>query len=228
MTLKRPRERIVNAVLTLLIRLICRTDIADLRKVARSGPVILITNHTSNVEGLALYLFVQPRPATALGKIELWQNRLTGFLMNTWGIIPVHRGMVDSAALRASLRALKSGSLLGVAPEGTRSKTGNLKLAERGAALLAARSGAPVYPSAQWGFRDIGKNLKRLRRTPVTIRVGKPFTVRIPGNAKPSATTLRQIADEMMYQIALLLPEQYRGVYSDLSAMTTNYLQFLR
>jgi 1-acyl-sn-glycerol-3-phosphate acyltransferase len=224
----RTGERIVNRVLKLLIQTICKLDAKELRRISKSGPAILITNHTTNIEGPAVYILIQPRQTTGLGKIELWQNRITRFLMKTWGIIPVHRGRVDSAALRASLRALKNGSLLGVAPEGTRSKTGNLKRGEKGAALLAVRSGAPVYPSAQWGFRDIPKNLKRLRRTPVTIRVGRPFTVTMPPNTRPSAASLRQIADEMMYQIALLLPARYRGVYSDLSVMTTDYLQFQR
>ena len=224
---KRLKERFVNGVFRAVLRIVCRADTADLNKITRSGPVILISNHTTNIEGPAIYVLIQPRPATALGKVELWQNPVTRLVMDAWGIIPVRRGTVDSTALRASLRALDDGKLLGVAPEGTRSKSGNLKRGERGAALLAVRSGAPVYPAAQWGFRDIGSNLKRLRRTPVTFRVGPPFTVQVPGNRKPSATDLRQIADEMMYQIAVLLPEKFRGVYSDLSAMTTEYLRFL-
>ncbi len=197
-----------------------------MRKITRSGPAILMANHTSNIEGPVLYIYSRPRKTTGLAKIELWQNPLTRFLMKVWGSIPIKRGRVDSVALRACIEALEGGSILGVAPEGSRSKTGNLTQAYRGVAMLAARTGAPVYPAAQWGFHDIGRNLKRLKRTPATVRIGPPFTVRLPENGGSSSQVLRRIADEMMYQIARLLPPRYRGVYSDLSRMTTQYLEF--
>ena len=221
-------ERIVNRAMKLLIHAICRVDAADVRKIAPIGPAIVMINHTTNIEGPALYLLLRPRKTTGMGKIELWQNPFTRCLMRLWGTIPVHRGRVDSVALRACIEALENGSFLGVAPEGARSKTGCLKQGHRGMAMLAARTGAPVYPAAQWGFRDIGRNLKKLKRTPVTIRIGLPFTVQLPENAGLSARVLHRMADEMMYQIATLLPARFRGVYSDLSKMTTNYLQFVR
>ena len=148
---QRLSERIVNQLMKLLINTVCKVDAGELRTISKSGPAILITNHTTNIEGPALYVLVQPRKTTGLGKVELWQKRFTRFLMNTWGIIPVHRGRLDAGALRACLKALKGGSLLGVAPEGTRSKSGLMKKAERGVAMLAARTEAPVYPAAQHG-----------------------------------------------------------------------------
>lgn len=223
----RVTERIVNRIIKSLLHVICRMDVADLRKVTRFGPAILMTNHSTNIEGPAVYVHMRPRPTTGLAKIELWDKPLTRFVMNAWESIPVHRGRVDSVALRACIEALEGGTFLGVAPEGSRSKTGSLKQAQRGVAMLAARTGVPVYPTAQWGFTDIGRNLKRLKRTPVAIRLGAPFTVKLPKDATPSTRDLRRIADEMMYQLAALLPARYRGVYSDLSKTTTDYLQFV-
>ena len=219
-------ERIVNRVIKILIHMICRVDAADLRKMPRTGPGILMTNHTTNIEGPAVYVHMRPRNTTGLAKIELWDNSLTRLVMNAWESIPLHRGRVDSVALRACIEALEGGTFLGVAPEGSRSKTGCLTKAHRGVAMLATRTGVPVYPTAQWGFIDIGRNLKKLKRTPVTIRIGPPFIVKLPEDASPSARTLVRIADEMMYQIARILPARFRGVYSDLSKMTTDYLQF--
>lgn len=221
-------ERIANRFIKILIHMVCKLDTTDMRKMPRIGPGILMTNHTSNIEGPVVYVCMRPRNTTGLAKIELWDKPLTRFLMNLWESIPIHRGRVDSVAIRACVQALEGGTFLGVAPEGGRSKNGILKQAQRGVAMLAARTGAPVYPTAQWGFIDIGSNLKRLRRTPVTIRIGPPFTVRLPENTRPSAQDLRRIADEMMYQLARLLPERYRGVYGDLSNMTTEYLQFVQ
>ncbi len=224
----RVTERIVNRGMKFLIHVICRVEAPDVRKIAPIGPAIVMINHTTNIEGPALYVLLRPRKTTGMGKIELWQNPFTRFLMRLWGAIPVHRGRVDSVALRACIEALEGGSFLGVAPEGTRSKTGCLKQGHRGMAMLATRTGVPVYPAAQWGFRDIGRNLKKLKRTPVTIKIGPPFTVQLPENTGPSARVLHRMADEMMYQIARILPARHRGVYSDLSKMTTDYLQFVQ
>jgi 1-acyl-sn-glycerol-3-phosphate acyltransferase len=92
--------------------------------------------------------------------------------------------------------------------------------------MLALRTGAPVCPVGQVGYRDIPANLKRLRRTPVSMKVGRLFIVRSPETRTGSAGALRQIADEMMYQIALLLPPESRGVYADLDKLTTDFLDF--
>ncbi len=220
------QERIVNAFVRFLLKTVCKLDAEELQKLPRSGPVILTSNHTTNIEGPAIYVLIQPRHTTALGKRELWENPFTRLIVSTWDIIPVKRGAVDSGALRACLEVLAGGALLGIAPEGTRSRSGRLTRGHRGAAMLAVRSGVPVYPVAQWGFRDISENLRKLRRTPVTFRVGRPFTVRVPDGTQPTAGQLRQIADEMMYQIAALLPARYRGVYADMEQLTTQFLQF--
>lgn len=220
-------ERIVNAILRAVLRTICRLDVADLQKLPPRGPGILMSNHTTNIEGPAYYLFIQPRPATALGKRELWENRLTRFFMELWGIIPVARGQVDRQALRAAYRALDEGKFLGIAPEGTRSKTGELRQAQPGIAMLASKRKVPIYPVAHWGLINLGPNLKRLRRTRVTIRVGRAFRVRVPEGSKLSAGDLREITDEMMYQMAALLPKRLRGIYSDVESHSPRFLEFI-
>jgi len=220
-------ERIVNAILRALLRTICRLDVADLQKLPPRGPGILMSNHTTNIEGPAYYLFIQPRPATALGKRELWENKLTRFFMELWGIIPVTRGQVDRQALRAAYRALDEGKFLGIAPEGTRSRTGELRQAQPGVAMLASKRKVPIYPVVHWGLIDLGPNLKRMRRTRVTIRVGRPFRVRAPEGSQLSAGDLREITDEMMYQMAALLPERLRGIYSDVEGHSPRFLEFI-
>jgi len=226
-------EQVVNLVITVLLRLTCRLDVAQMRRIPTEGPIILISNHTSNIEAAAIKVFLRPRKATGLGKIELWENRITRLIMNAWGVIPLHRGQVDSAALKASLAALADGYLLGMAPEGTRSKTGKLRKAGRGAAMLALRTGVPVYPIAQLGFRDLPHNLLRMKRTRASLHVGRPFLVRDPTGAghppehQGAHIVLRRITDEMMYRIAEMLPPENRGVYSDLESATTEFLEFL-
>ena len=220
-------ERIVNIVLRGVFHAVCRLDIADLRKLPRRGPAILMANHTTNIEGPAYYLFIQPRPATALGKRELWDNPFTRFFMDLWGIIPVARGQVDRRALRAAFRALDDGKFLGIAPEGTRSATGVLRSAQPGIAMLATKRPVPIYPVVHWGFLNLGPNLKRVRRTRVTIRVGRPFRIPVERGSQLSASDLRAITDEMMYQLAAILPARFRGDYADVDRRNPQYLEFL-
>ena len=75
------------------------------------------------------------------------------------GLIPVKRGEGDTSALRKAVKALEDGYIFGIAPEGTRNKTGQLKRALPGAVLLAIHSGAPILPVAHWGGEHFLKNL---------------------------------------------------------------------
>ena len=210
------RERIANSVLRGLIRLVYRISVADLYRLPMTGPGILLSNHTSNVEGPLYYVFMAPRQATALGKVELWDNILTRFLMNTWDVIPVRRGRLDRPALERARAALANGAFLGIAPEGTRSKTGKLQRGHPGAALLASEADVPVFPVVTWGLREPQKSWARLRRPRAELRMGPAFRVRIPAtDGQPRSADIRAATQEMMAQLASLLPPELRGAYAD-------------
>ena len=87
---------------------------------------------------------------------------------------------------------------------------------------LALRSGAPLMPVVFYGGEAIGRNVRRLRRTPFHILVGEPFRIETGGERLTSELRQR-IADEIMYRMAALLPPQYRGEYADLDSATTTY-----
>ncbi len=91
--------------------------------------------------------------------------------------------------------------------------------------LIALRSGAPVLPLAYWGGERLGNNLTHLRRTNFHILVGHPFHVDA-GSDRLSHDERQVAVDEIMYQLAALLPPAYRGHYADLSAATCKYLRF--
>ena len=126
------------------------------------------------------------------------------------------------SALKSALRMLEEGRIFGVAPEGTRNKTGILRRGLPGAAILALKSGAPIVPVVHWGGEVYMKNLKAFKRTDFHIRIGKPFHVKAEG--KVTSEMRQEMVDEMMYQIAAMMPEQYRGEYSDMSKATHKYL----
>ena len=217
-------ERLVNAVLRGIIRLVCVVDTRELDKIPRRGPGILASNHTTNFEGPIYYALLRGRKKTALGKLELWHNPFTRFLMQTWRIIPINRSGPDRRALRRALNALERGEFLGIAPEGTRSTTGALQRGRPGTAMIALEADVPIIPLVQWGVQDLPRNVLRLRRTRISMAGGDPFYLKRPEGRRPTAGELRRIADEIMYQLALLMPERYRGYYRDLSAMTTEFI----
>jgi 1-acyl-sn-glycerol-3-phosphate acyltransferase len=113
-----------------------------------------------------------------------------------------------------------------ITPEGTRSYSGALAKGLPGVVLLAIRSKAPILPVAFYGNEDVKENLKHLKRTRVVYRVGQPFTINYENQAF-SREFRQDVTDQIMYQIAALLPPKYRGVYSDLSKATKKDLCFI-
>ena len=138
----------------------------------------------------------------------------------------MHRGEPDVSALRRVLEMLKEGYIVAVAPEGTRSHDGKMQRARSGVVIMGLRSGAPFVPVAHCGGEKLSDNLRRLKRTDFHIAVGQPFYLDV-GNTKVTRSVRQQIADEIMYRIAALVPPEYRGYYSDLGAATTQYPKFV-
>lgn len=207
------------------IRLTCKVDTTVLQKVPMNGPLIAITNHTGQIEVPIMFAYLQPRKVTAWAKAEAFDNLFLKVIFGIWNVIPVRRGEADIQSLKKAVKMIKEGYIFGIAPEGTRNKTGNLLRAMPGTVLLALHSGAPIIPIAHWGGENYLKNLKRFKRTNFYIRVGEPFRLNVEG-VKMTSEIRQQIADEMMYEIAKMLPEEYRGEYSDLSKATQKYIVY--
>ncbi len=110
------------------------------------GPYILISNHLSGLDPVCVAHAVNREEITYLAKKELMQGRFSGALLRALHCIPVDRHNFDIAAMRACSQALKEGRVLGIFPEGTRYKKGNMEELEAGVALLALRSGVKVVP----------------------------------------------------------------------------------
>ena len=208
------------------LEIMCRIKKENWDSIPQEGPLIAFANHTGMVEAPIMYTQLMPRKkVTALAKTETWDNWFLGWVFTLWEIIPIRRGEADMDALRKTLEMINKGYILGMSPEGTRNRTGKLLRAHGGVSLLALKSGAPLVPVAHWGGENFSDNLKKLKRTDFNIRVGKPFRLNA-GGERVTKETRQQMADEMMYQLAKLLPEHYRGEYSDLENATEKYLQF--
>ncbi|MFT3894144.1 MAG: lysophospholipid acyltransferase family protein [Anaerolineales bacterium] len=176
--------------------------------------MIVISNHTGQIEVPVYFALLQPRKFTGWAKVETWDNWFLNAIFNLWGMIPIRRGEADTAALRKAEEVLANGMIFGIAPEGTRNKTGRLLRAYPGAVLLAVRTGVPILPIAHWGAENYLTNLKHLKRTDFYMRVGDIFRLKVDG-VKIKGDIRQQIADEMMYRVAELMPQEYRGAYEN-------------
>jgi 1-acyl-sn-glycerol-3-phosphate acyltransferase len=204
---------VVNFLLRTIIRTICIVD-GDFDKVPPIGPFLLAVNHINFMDAPLIASHLHNRPLTVLAKEETWKNPVLGALFSLWGAIPIKRGEVDRTAFASAMDALKEGKILAIAPEGTRSGTGLLKRGYPGIVIIAHKADVPIYPIAIYGGEDFWKNIRKIKRTPVHFAVGEPFFIRTDTGAT-SKEGRQETVDEIMHQIAKLLPEEYHGYYTD-------------
>ena len=218
-------SRTVNFTIKNITRMLCRIYDSPLAQIPYRGPLILVVNHINFLDIPVLYTHLQPRPVTGLVKSETWDNPAMAYLFNLWGGIPVRRGEADMEAMRLALAALRQGKIVAIAPEGTRSGHGRLQPGQPGLVTLALHSRAPLLPVVYYGNEAFRSNFTRLRRTDFHFKVGQPFYIHT-GEAKATRAVRQAITTEIMYQLAGLLPPEYRGCYTNMSAATQKFLQF--
>jgi 1-acyl-sn-glycerol-3-phosphate acyltransferase len=208
---------LTRLVLRPIAFLTSRFQVEGLDNIPASGPVILAMNHIHWMDIPLASLHV-PRVTHYMAKIELFSAPLLGGFIRKLGAFPVRRGEGDREAIRMSERILAEGRILVIFPEGHRSGNGVLLKAHPGAGYIALRTGAPVIAVAVSGTQQI---FKRFRPT-VTIRYSKPFTVQL-GDGKRTRDSTTAVTNQIMYQIAALLPPEARGPYGDVAAQPTAF-----
>jgi len=213
---------LANVLMRAVFRTLLKLEIRGLENTPPTGPVIVTINHASFLDPLLASAFL-PRTIFPLGKVELFEKPLVGWVFPAYGVIPVRRGEIDRTAIRRSLALLRDSGVLLMAPEGTRSSDGRLQRGRSGVALLAVRTDATILPVAIWGVQAFWRNLSRLRRTEAHMVVGQPLHISVESRKVPREQ-LDEITDEIMYRVAELLPPEYRGVYEGLDHAPRRYL----
>jgi len=214
---------VTNAVIRGLFRIACKLDIEDLKKLPKDGPAILVMNHINFLEAPFFATFLASPKLAALSKKENLSSPAYRYFTSIWNAIPIDRGGVDTESFNRCLAWVGGGGVLGLAPEGTRSKTGVLQQGKAGVALLAQKAGAPVWPIAHWGAENFWSNLKAFRRTPIHLRVGEPYLIEPAGSM--TKTIRQEVADEIMKSIATMMPEQYHGVYAGTTGTPSRHMK---
>lgn len=220
---KRPRlETFVPLVywgathlLRLLLFLLARWEVRGREHVPRSGPVIVVANHLSNADPPILAAAIRYRRVRYMAKVELFRFPV-GIVMRLYGAFPVRRFEADARALLAAERILRHGGVLGMFPEGHRSRTGYVGEPRPGTALIALRTGASVLPCAIEGTEQLRNPLVVLRRPRIAITIGEPLRLEVV--KRPGEEDVSMATEKIFGAITALLPAKYLGPYTGLEA----------
>lgn len=218
---ERPVNRLIFAGLQRLTNVLCRgwrLSVDGIENLPETGPVIIAANHVSFLDS-PLLMFELPRRVCFLGKAEYLDSRASRTLFPALGMIPVERGGGRAAltAMRKGLDVLRNDGILGIYPEGTRSRDGRLYRGHTGLAWLAFRSGAPIVPVGIRGTDDVqppGARFPNLRGE-CSISIGEPLTTE-RYEAKDRRTH-RILTDDVMFEISQLSGQVYADRYADLT-----------
>jgi 1-acyl-sn-glycerol-3-phosphate acyltransferase len=210
-------QSVARVLLTPPFRFFWKITTEGLDHVPATGGAIIAPNHISVLDSFFVPL-VLGRRMTYVGKSEYMDSWKTRFVFPAIGMIPIDRsgGDASSRALATAARILESGELFGIYPEGTRSRNGKLHKGHTGVARLALQTNTPIIPVGVIGTDQVQPPDARFP-TPfrrVHIRFGRPISVEKYRDRADDRMVLRQITDEVMYEIRNLSGQEYVDSYA--------------
>lgn len=204
--------RASTLLMKFLLLLFTRWKVEGKERVPREGPLIIVANHLHLVDPPLLSASI-PRRIIFMAKEELFHFWGTP-IIKAFGAFPVKRGKANREAFAKAFAILNKGQVLGMFPEGRRSRSGGLEAGFLGSAFIALRSKAPILPVGIIGTDKLKRKDWLWRRPKITVNVGEVFSF-ADQETKLSKRSLKKATDIIMRRIAELLPEEYRGVYKE-------------
>jgi 1-acyl-sn-glycerol-3-phosphate acyltransferase len=205
----------VRPLFRALFHLLSHVEIYGRENIPTDKPYVIAINHVSLFDPPFVLAFWPIAPEAA-GAIDIWSRHGQSTLIKIYGAIPVHRGQYDRHMIETMLSIIHSGRPFLIAPEGGRSHSLGMRRALPGIAYLVDQAKVTVVPVGVSGATDdfLAKALHAKRPT-ISMQIGKPFNLPpLDGKGKRMRTARQHNADLVMLQIATLLPESYRGVYT--------------
>lgn len=204
-----PRNRVarffVRLVGRIFLPILFQVEISDKKNFPRKGPLLVVGNHTAAMEAVMLNVYSR-RPIEMLSAADMPAEKITDIISKIYGVIPLHRGSYDRAALTQALDVLKQKGFIGLFPEGGVWEEGKKK-ALPGIAWLSAQSGAPVLPI---GFNDTTGAMAagmQFKRPKLTMHVGQVISPAQIPPGKPRKEYLQEYADQVMEAVHKLVPK---------------------
>lgn len=190
---------VLQTVLPIVLKAVFALEVSGTENIPKTSGAIIAANHISLLDPPVLGAAL-PRPVHFMAKKELFANPLFAWVIEKLNAFPVQRGTADRVAIRKALLLLEQQALVGIFPEGTRSKSGALGNPEPGVALIAAKAGAPIIPVAIAGTNGIGRSGLRLPQFKVAF--GRPI---YPAPDKTDRESLELLSQSLMRAINELL-----------------------
>jgi len=207
---------VISAIKGLWKYLGLRFTFSGHENIPTKGGAVLAINHIGYLDFALTGTAALPvkRYVRFMAKKEIFENKLAGPLMRGMHHISVDRSN-GTASFVTALRALRSGEIIGIFPEGTVSVSFEIKELKSGAVRLAMGAGVPVIPTIVWGSQRIWtKGVKRnLRKQniPVTVAFGKPMYFDKGADADAGEKALREIMIEMLHDVQSKYPDSHEG-----------------
>jgi glycerol-3-phosphate dehydrogenase (NAD(P)+) len=203
------REHGVNKLVYLIVRALFlpfffvwfRLDRQGREHAKMKGGLVVASNHRSFLDPFVIgALLPWRRQIQFVAKVELFEKRWQGWVLNRLGAFPIRRGQSDETAMQTAALAVERGGTVVIFPEGTRIRQGSLARPKRGVGRLALETGAPVLPVAVIGTEHVRRGW-RIRPKKVRLRAGVPMT--FPRTEKPSPSLAATVTDRIWPNIEL-------------------------
>lgn len=191
----------LRVVFSFVFKVFFRWKVSGVDNIPKTGGVLICANHISLLDPPVIATAI-PRQLHYMAKEELFRIWGFGRLIRNLNAFPVRRGTADRTAIRTALGLLIAGEVVGMFPEGTRSKTGILGNPEPGVSLIAARAGVPIVPAAITGTNQFFCNGNILPH--FSVKFGKPIPIE---QGKIDKEALDALSQTIMNEISNLLKE---------------------
>ena len=203
----------LRRIICWLLKKLTDTRFIGVENIPLTGGLLIATNHMSRMDIPVLFLTPNRPDMTALVTTKYLKYPLLRWFIVTAQGIWLDRDTADFSAFRTAVDALNKGKAIGIAPEGTRSMNAQLLEGKPGTALLALRAGVPIIPVAIIGTEDSVSNMLHFKKPLITAEYGQVIPApKLDRNNREGQ--LQQLTDEIMCQIAVMMPEKYHGFYT--------------
>ncbi|MCU9599780.1 lysophospholipid acyltransferase family protein [Pallidibacillus thermolactis] len=183
---------VARGIVKLIMSCLYRIETKGLENIPKEGAVLLCANHIHNLDP-PLVGITMKRPVVFMAKEELFKVPILGKIVRKVNAFPIKRGKADHEAIRTGLKTLREGKVLGIFPEGTRSKTGELGKGLSGVGFFALRADATVIPCAIIGPYKLFRKVKIIYGNPVNFNKLKDKNASIEEATELIMTHIREI-----------------------------------